>query len=60
MEAKLRAKRKEIEDVKRDLDINMSDFLQTEAVGKEKATTFLLTFKHVSAAGLPRLRSLKQ
>ncbi|KAG1674725.1 hypothetical protein FOA52_013560 [Chlamydomonas sp. UWO 241] len=42
------SQRKEQEEVKRQLDINMSEFLQEEAVGKEQATMFMLTFKQVS------------
>lgn len=45
LEAKLKAQKKEIEEVKRDLDIKMNEFLGEEAVGKDKAVTFQLTFK---------------
>jgi len=45
LEAKLKSQHKEIEEVKRDLDINLSEFLGEEAVGKDKAMTFQLTFK---------------
>jgi len=47
------------EDVQRQMDVNMSEFLQEEAVGKEKATMFLLTFKQVSLME-EELRQLKR
>lgn len=34
--------------MKRDLDINMNDFLQEELIGKEKALEFQLTYKQVA------------
>mmetsp|Transcript_40583 Transcript_40583/g.90203 ORF Transcript_40583/g.90203 Transcript_40583/m.90203 type:complete len:924 (-) Transcript_40583:938-3709(-) len=48
LEGKLREGRKELEELKRDLDISMNDFLREEAVGKDKAALFQLTFKQVS------------
>ncbi|GAX79502.1 hypothetical protein CEUSTIGMA_g6943.t1 [Chlamydomonas eustigma] len=45
---KIQSQRKETAEVKRDLDINMNSFLAEEAVGKDKAVMFQLTFKQVS------------
>mmetsp|Transcript_22973 Transcript_22973/g.63455 ORF Transcript_22973/g.63455 Transcript_22973/m.63455 type:complete len:940 (-) Transcript_22973:763-3582(-) len=49
---------KQTEEVRRDLDIAMSDFLKEENVGKEKAAIFQLTFKQV-ALHEEELRALK-
>ncbi|KAF5835566.1 coiled-coil flagellar protein, move backward only 2 [Dunaliella salina] len=49
---------KQTEELRRDLDIAMSDFLQEENVGKEKAAIFQLTFKQV-ALHEEELRGLK-
>ena len=49
LEVRLRAKLKEMDEVKRDLDINMNSFLAEESVGKDKASEFQLTFKQVGS-----------
>ena len=38
---------REMSEIKRDLDINLNTFLAEEAVGKDRAVDFQLTFKQV-------------
>ena len=38
-------------EIKRDLDINLNTFLAEEAVGKDRAVDFQLTFKQVGGGG---------
>ena len=55
LEVRLRTKLKEMDEVKRDLDINMNSFLAEESVGKDKASEFQLTFKQVGWRGIRNL-----
>lgn len=58
MDAKLKTQSRGMEEVKRDLDISMNDFLKEEAIGKDKAGMFAMTAKQVSVmeAELAELR----
>ncbi|MEW5305818.1 MAG: hypothetical protein WDW36_008335 [Sanguina aurantia] len=48
VEGRLRSQRKDLEEVKRELDIHMSDFLQEESLGKELVGLFQLTHREVA------------
>ncbi|KAL6748938.1 coiled-coil flagellar protein, move backward only 2 [Haematococcus lacustris] len=47
LEAHAKMQHSALEEVRRDLDISMNDFLKEEAVGKDKASVFQVTLKQV-------------
>ncbi|KAJ9511397.1 hypothetical protein QJQ45_029792 [Haematococcus lacustris] len=47
LEAHAKMQHNALEEVRRDLDISMNDFLKEEAVGKDKASVFQVTLKQV-------------
>jgi len=59
LEQRFKAQQKMMEEVKRDLDISMNEFLKEETIGKDKAAMFQVTFKNVAVME-EELRALKQ
>ncbi len=47
LEARRKAQSRELQDIKRELDIQMAAFLHEEADGKDKVSLFQLTFREV-------------